>query len=307
MNIIFAGSPAPSAKILKRLHLDGINISLVISQPDKRSKRGSSTDPSEVSIVAQELNLRTIKPLDLNDPDFKSLVQSLDVDFVVVSAYGKIIPQWLLEHPNKLPINIHFSLLPKYRGASPIQSVLISGEFETGISFMKMNERMDEGDIIKTLPMEIHTKDNKDELEDRLSDLAANNINAILKDVLADNFRLKTQDEVLATYCSKIKKVDGEINFKESSEVILRKFNAYKGWPGSYFLHKEIMVKVHAMHIDNSNYDAEPGSILNFDKLGILVKTYNSAIVITYLQFPNKKSISTSDAINSYLSFFTRL
>jgi|TARA_B110000881_G_C18605923_1_gene540039 methionyl-tRNA formyltransferase len=307
MNIIFAGSPAPSAKILKRLHLDGINISLVISQPDKRSKRGSSTDPSEVSIVAQELNLRTIKPLDLNDPDFKSLVQSLDVDFVVVSAYGKIIPQWLLEHPNKLPINIHFSLLPKYRGASPIQSVLISGEFETGISFMKMNERMDEGDIIKTLPMEIHTKDNKDELEDRLSDLAANNINAILKDVLADNFRLETQDQVLATYCSKIKKVDGEINFKESSEVILRKFNAYKGWPGSYFLHKEIMVKVHAMHIDNSNYDAEPGSILNFDKLGILVKTYNSAIVITYLQFPNKKSISTSDAINSYLSFFTRL
>ena len=307
MNIIFAGSPAPSAKILKRLHLDGINISLVISQPDKRSKRGSSTDPSEVSIVAKELNLRTIKPLDLNDPDFKSLVQSLDVDFVVVSAYGKIIPQWLLEHPNKLPINIHFSLLPKYRGASPIQSVLISGEFETGISFMKMNERMDEGDIIKTLPMEIHTKDNKDELEDRLSDLAANNINAILKDVLADNFRLETQDEVLATYCSKIKKVDGEINFKESSEVILRKFNAYKGWPGSYFLHKEIMVKVHAMHIDNSNYDAEPGSILNFDKLGILVKTYNSAIVITYLQFPNKKSISTSDAINSYLSFFTRL
>lgn len=307
MNIIFAGSPAPSAKILKRLHLDGINISLVISQPDKRSKRGSSTDPSEVSIVAQELNLRTIKPLDLNDPDFKSLVQSLDVDFVVVSAYGKIIPQWLLEHPNKLPINIHFSLLPKYRGASPIQSVLISGEFETGISFMKMNKRMDEGDIIKTLPMEIHTKDNKDELEDRLSDLAANNINAILKDVLADNFRLETQDEVLATYCSKIKKVDGEINFKESSEVILRKFNAYKGWPGSYFLHKEIMVKVHAMHIDNSNYDAEPGSILNFDKLGILVKTYNSAIVITYLQFPNKKSISTSDAINSYLSFFTRL
>jgi methionyl-tRNA formyltransferase len=307
MNIIFAGSPAPSAKILKRLHLDGINISLVISQPDKRSKRGSSTDPSEVSIVAKELNLRTIKPLDLNDPDFKSLVQSLDVDFVVVSAYGKIIPQWLLEHPNKLPINIHFSLLPKYRGASPIQSVLISGEFETGISFMKMNERMDEGDIIKTLPMEIHTKDNKDELEDRLSDLAANNINAILKDVLADNFRLETQDQVLATYCSKIKKVDGEINFKESSEVILRKFNAYKGWPGSYFLHKEIMVKVHAMHIDNSNYDAEPGSILNFDKLGILVKTYNSAIVITYLQFPNKKSISTSDAINSYLSFFTRL
>ena len=307
MNIIFAGSPAPSAKILKRLYLDGINISLVISQPDKRSKRGSSTDPSEVSIVAQELNLRTIKPLDLNDPDFKSLVQSLDVDFVVVSAYGKIIPQWLLEHPNKLPINIHFSLLPKYRGASPIQSVLISGEFETGISFMKMNKRMDEGDIIKTLPMEIHTKDNKDELEDRLSDLAANNINAILKDVLADNFRLETQDQVLATYCSKIKKVDGEINFKESSEVILRKFNAYKGWPGSYFLHKEIMVKVHAMHIDNSNYDAEPGSILNFDKLGILVKTYNSAIVITYLQFPNKKSISTSDAINSYLSFFTRL
>ena len=306
MNIIFAGSPAPSAKILKKLHLDGVSIKLVISQPDKRSKRGSSEDPSEVSIVAQELNLKTAKPLDLNDPNFKSLIQSIDVDFLVVSAYGKIIPKWLLEHPGKLPINIHFSLLPKYRGASPIQSVLINGELETGISFMKMNEKMDEGDIIKTLPIEIQKNDNKNELENKLSDLAANNINSVLRDVLSDKFKLETQDEASATYCSKVKKIDGKINFNESSEVIIRKFNAYKGWPGSYFLHNEIMVKVHEMHIDNGNYDAEPGSILNFDKLGILIKTYNSAIVITHLQFPNKKSISTSDAINSYLSFFTK-
>ena len=306
MNIIFAGSPAPSAKILKKLHLDGVSIKLVISQPDKRSKRGSSEDPSEVSIVAQELNLKTAKPLDLNDPNFKSLIQSIDVDFLVVSAYGKIIPKWLLEHPGKLPINIHFSLLPKYRGASPIQSVLINGELETGRSFMKMNEKMDEGDIIKTLPIEIQKNDNKNELENKLSDLAANNINSVLRDVLSDKFKLETQDEASATYCSKVKKVDGKINFNESSEVIIRKFNAYKGWPGSYFLHNEIMVKVHEMHIDNGSYDAEPGSILNFDKLGIHIKTYNSAIVITHLQFPNKKSISTSDAINSYLSFFTK-
>jgi methionyl-tRNA formyltransferase len=177
MNVIFAGSPASSAKILRKMHFDGIDIKLVISQPDKRSKRGSKQDLSDVSRTAEELGLKIVKPLDLNNEEFKKQILSLEVDFLIVSAYGKIIPEWLLNHPDKLPINVHFSLLPKYRGASPIQSVLVNGDNETGISFMEMNQSMDEGNIIKIFSLKINETDNKVLLEDRLSDLAVKKYN----------------------------------------------------------------------------------------------------------------------------------
>jgi len=305
MNVIFAGSPASSAKILRKLHSDGINIKLVISQPDKRSKRGSKGDLSEVSKAAFELGLDIIKPLDLNNEELKKQILSLNIDFLVVSAYGKIIPEWLLKHPTKLPINVHFSLLPKYRGASPIQSALVNGDAESGISFMEMNQFMDEGDIIKIIPLEIDTDEDKATLENKLSDLAAENITKVLDNISEDRYELISQDHSLASYCSKVLKTDGKINFEDSSEVILRKFNAYKGWPGTYFLYRSISIKVHKMSIDNNIYDGVPGTILEINKDGITFKTSNSAIVITYIQFPNKKIISSADAFNSYLEFFT--
>ena len=305
MNVIFAGTPASSAKILKKMHSDGINIKLVISQPDKRSKRGSKEESSDVSKEANELGLDLIKPIDLNSKELKKQILSLNVDFLVVSAYGKIIPEWLLNHPTKLALNVHFSLLPKYRGASPIQSVLVNGDNETGISFMEMNKFMDEGDIIKMLSIKIDENENKATLENKLSDLAANNINEVLSNIIENKFRLSPQENGQASYCSKIHKTDGEINFEDSSEVILRKFNAYKGWPGTYFLYHNINIKVHEMYIDNNMHDGVPGTILEITNGGITIKTINSAIVITYIQFPNKKIISSADAFNSYLEFFT--
>ena len=305
MNVIFAGTPASSAKILKKMHSDGINIKLVISQPDKRSKRGSKEESSDVSKEANDLGLDLIKPIDLNSKELKKMILSLNIDFLVVSAYGKIIPEWLLNHPTKLALNVHFSLLPKYRGASPIQSVLVNGDNETGISFMEMNQFMDEGDIIKMLSIEIDENENKATLENKLSDLAANNITEVLNNIIENKFRLSPQENGQASYCSKIHKTDGEINFEDSSEVILRKFNAYKGWPGTYFLHHNIIIKVHEMHIDNNMHDGVPGTILEITNDGITIKTSNSSIVITHIQFPNKKIISSVDAFNSYLEFFT--
>ena len=305
MNVIFAGTPASSAKILKKMHSDGINIKLVISQPDKRSKRGSKEESSDVSKEANELGLDLIKPIDLNSKELKKMILSLNIDFLVVSAYGKIIPEWLLNHPTKLALNVHFSLLPKYRGASPIQSVLVNGDNETGISFMEMNQFMDEGDIIKMLSIKIDENENKATLENKLSDLAANNITEVLYNIIENKFRLSPQENGQASYCSKIHKADGEINFEDSSEVILRKFNAYKGWPGTYFLHQNIIIKVHEMHIVNNMHDGVPGTILEITNDGITIKTSNSSIVITHIQFPNKKIISSVDAFNSYLEFFT--
>lgn len=305
MNIIFAGSPAPSAKILERLCLDGVNIPLVITQPDKRGKRGSEKNPSEVSKAASKLNLNVIKPLDLEEHSFKELIGSVESDFIVVSAYGKILPTWLLEHPKFLSINIHYSLLPKYRGASPIHAAIINGDKKTGISFIKMNSKMDEGDIIKMLPIDINDNEKKEEVEERLSSLAAENITSTLQAIIENKLVYKKQNANDATYCFKVKKSDGEIDFNNSSESIIRMFNAYKSWPGAFFLFKDITIKVHNMHIDKSIYLNKPGSIIDITSEGITVKTIDYAIVITYLQFPNKKIITSQDAVNSYLDFFT--
>ena len=306
MNIAFVGSPQISAKILERLHKDCFNIPLVISKPDKRKKRGQSVDLSEVSKMALSLGLNTLKPLDLNDSAFRKEVEAIDIDFLVVSAYGKILPSWMLNVPHKMCINIHYSLLPKYRGASPIQTSLVNGDSETGISFIKMNEKMDEGDLIKTLVLDIKETDDKVSLENRLSALAANSIAGVLNGVNINSFKLNKQNHEDASYCIKINKSDGRIDFSDSSNNIINKFRAYKGWPGSYFLYKDTVIKIHEMHELKDAQSGINGEIINFDSSGIVVKTSDSAIVITHLQFPNKKIISAQDANNSYSDFFLK-
>ena len=306
MNIVFVGSPQISANILEKLYKAGFSIPLVISQPDKRKKRGKSVDLSEVSTVALNLGLNTLKPLDLNDGAFRQEVESIDIDFLVVSAYGKILPAWMLKVPNKMSINIHYSLLPKYRGASPIQTSLINGDSKTGISFIKMNEKMDEGDLIKKLVLDIKETDDKITLENKLSNLAANNIGDILKSINENSFNLKKQNHEDASYCIKINKSDGKVDFNDSSNNIINKFKAYKGWPDSYFLYKDTVIKIHGMYELKDVRSGLNGEIINFDSNGIVIKTGDTAIVITHLQFPNKKIISAQDANNSYSDFFLK-
>lgn len=305
MNIIFAGSPYPSAKILDYLTKNSLNkVQAVLTKPDAAKKRGKKVFESIVSEKAKSLNLCVYKPVELNNPEFKEKVMKLDVDILIVSAYGKILPNWLLELPKIMPINIHYSLLPKYRGASPIQSSLINGDNYTGVSFMKMNEKLDEGDILESFKIKIENDHNKNSLEEDLSNLAISKIDKVLKKVYSSNFSLKKQNNSLASYCSKIKKADSLLDFNNTSESILNKYKAYYEWPGVSFVHKKNIIKIAKMHISDHLSDASPGEIIKFDKSGIYIKTYNSVIVITHLQFPNKSVISSNDAFNAYKDFF---
>ncbi len=306
MKIIFAGSPRPSAEILKRLHSEGVDIPLVITQPDKKSKRGLLKNSSEVCVEAQSLGIEVVKPDDLKNINFKNKVKAINADFIVVSAYGKILPQWLLEHPKNSCINIHFSLLPKYRGASPIQSSILNGDKKTGVSFMKMNEKMDEGDIAKVVSIKIEDGEDKQSLEEKLSELAANNLFDVLSLIKDKKLKYTKQDNEQASYCKKIIKGDGQINFADSSKQIIAKFYAYKEWPGSYFLFKNKVIKVHGMAESRDTSDCPPGSFIKINKDGITFKTGDTSIVITYLQFPNKNIISSRDAFNSYQDFFIK-
>ena len=306
MNILFAGSPKASAKILDHLHSSkAINVTGVITQPDKPQKRGKKIAESHVSAKAKHLNIPIYKPCNLNDDEFKKSISSLKIDFLVVAAYGKILPKWLLGISECMPINVHYSILPAYRGASPIQSTLLNGDETTGVTFMKMNQGLDEGDIIKIYELPISKNHNKLSLEDELSELAVTKINDVLNNIFTNNYKATTQNNELATYCNKIKKTDSYVNFKNSSDSIINKYRAFFDWPGTSFIHKEVTVKIAKMHEIDQDLDGDVGDIIKFNKTGIYFKTSTKIIVITYLQMPNKNIISAEDAFNAYRDFFS--
>ena len=305
MNILYAGTPNSSAEILKYLaQNDSINVKGVITQPDKAGKRGKKLNDSPVSLMANSYDLDLFKPHKLNNKDFKEKIKILEVDFLIVVAYGKILPKWLLELPSVSSINIHFSLLPKYRGASPIQSALLNGDKETGITFIEMSEKLDSGNIISTEKTKIFMDDNKVKLETRLTGMSIKKINNVLIESAKQNKSSIKQDDSNASYCQKILKVDSITNFNDTSINIFNKFRAFIEWPGLAFYHNDTLIKIHGLEVLDQINTNKPGTIYKFDSTGLFINTIDSVIVITHLQLPNRNIISSSDAFNSYKDFF---
>jgi methionyl-tRNA formyltransferase len=304
MKILFAGSPDSSAQILKSLHKDTIEIVGVISQPDKRSKRGKDIEPSAVSIVAEDLGLPLFKPLDINYA-FKETISGIKFDFLVVSAYGKILPTWLLDMPNKSSINVHFSLLPKYRGASPIQAAILNSDQNTGISIMKMTSGLDEGPIYSMHNLEILNLDTKKDLEEKLTLLSIKVLKNDLEQIFSGKLQPLEQEASGVEYCKKITKISGIADFaNESANSIIQKFKAYHEWPGLFFVKNDTTIKIHGLLVTKDLSCDYAGNDFQFTDDGILVKTVDKNIVITHLQFPGKRIITAKDASNSYSNFF---
>ena len=306
MNILYAGTPSNSAKILRYLaKLKPFNIKGVLTQPDKKGKRGNNLLESPVAIAAKDLKLEVFKPENLNSNEIISNLGLLDIDFLVVIAYGKIIPPWLLELPSKSSINVHFSILPKYRGASPIQSALLNGDDSSGISIIEMSDALDAGDILSSFIVKINPEDNKSTLENKLTNKCITELPTILDLVKANKIEPKKQDNSSASYCKKITKSDSIIDFNETTRNIINKFRAFYGWPGTSFIYKDIQIKIHNMLETKIINGGKPGTIYRLDNEGLYINTHDSMIVITHLQFPNKNIISSNDVFNSYKEFFS--
>ena len=306
MNILYAGTPSNSAKILRYLaKLKPFNIKGVLTQPDKKGKRGNNLLESPVAIAAKDLKLEVFKPENLNSNEIISNLGLLDIDFLVVIAYGKIIPPWLLELPSKSSINVHFSILPNYRGASPIQSALLNGDDSSGISIIEMSDALDAGDIFSSFIVKINPEDNKSTLENKLTNKCITELPTILDLVKANKIEAKKQDNSSASYCKKITKSDSIIDFNETTRSIINKFRAFYGWPGTSFIYKDIQIKIHNMLETKIINGGKPGTIYKLDSDGLYINTYDSMIVITHLQFPNKNIISSNDVFNSYKEFFS--
>tara|TARA_B100000965_G_scaffold350867_1_gene325031 strand:+ start:501 stop:1421 length:921 start_codon:yes stop_codon:yes gene_type:complete len=305
MNILFAGTPQSSANILQYLiSNEPFDVVGVLTQPDKRGQRGNKILESEVSALARKNSIPLYKPDDLKNNTKLDELKAVKADYLIVIAYGKILPAWLIELPKICSLNVHFSLLPKYRGASPIQSALLSGDKKTGITFMKITKELDAGDIISAYEIKIKDSDNKIILEERLTSLCIDNISNVLFNTSNGTILPEQQDHLSATYCKKISKKDSLVDFNDKSENIINKFRAYFEWPGLNFKYNEILIKIHGLSIVDKVSTGKPGELFKIDKSGIYFNTRDRLIVITHLQFPNKNPISSLDAYNSHQEFF---
>ena len=239
------GTPFFAVPILKSLYQNGYPVSVVYTQPPQKSQRGQRYNKSPIHVISEELNIecRTPRILKGNNEEF-NFFKKLDVDIVIVVAYGQIIPNDFLDLSKKGFINIHASLLPKWRGAAPIQRSIINLEKETGISIMRIEEKLDTGPICNTYKIDISTDDNTQIVSQKLSALASEKILNNIDEILDDKIEFRDQEHNKATYALKIEKTEGKINWCETAESIIGKINGLYPNPGAFFIYNGERYKI---------------------------------------------------------------
>ena len=255
------GTPSISAKILKSLYQNGFEIEVVYTQPPTASNRGQKVNKSPVHIMAEIFNLPVRTPTSLNIPDEKSFLKSKDITLGIVVAYGQILKKDILDIPEYGWINIHYSLLPKLRGAAPIQRALMNNDKTTGISIMKINEGLDAGPICNQYSLNILDNENSEELSLRLSNLASEKILENVDNIFENKALFQDQDHSSSTYAKKILKDEGKINWQEDNKKIIGKINGLYSGPGAWFEFKSERYKILKAELSIKN--GKPGYVLS--------------------------------------------
>tara|TARA_B100000927_G_scaffold286029_1_gene276921 strand:+ start:161 stop:1084 length:924 start_codon:yes stop_codon:yes gene_type:complete len=260
--IIFMGTPMFAVPILKSLYQNGYPISIVYTQPPQKSQRGQKINKSPIQGIAETLNLefRTPESLKNNNEEYEYL-KKMEADLAIVVAYGQIIPKKFLNLTKKGFINIHASLLPKWRGAAPIQRSIINLDKETGISVMKIAEDLDTGPVCNTYRIDLENNLNASDLADKLSQLASEKILDNIDDILEDKAYFKEQDHSKATYASKIQKAEGKIDWSNNAKDIIGKINGLYPVPGAFFIYKGERYKI--LKADIGNGFGNPGEVVS--------------------------------------------
>lgn len=299
LKIIFMGTPDFALPVVQAVLNSNHQLLAVVTQPDRPKGRGKLLTPPPVKVWAMENQIPVYQPLKIRgNQDFLEKIERLNPDLIVTAAYGQILPGNLLDIPPLGCINVHASLLPEYRGASPIQQVLIDGREKTGISIIYMDEGMDTGDIIIQQQLAIDPEDNAGHLHGRLADMGANMISAILNLFVQGKPVGTPQDPKKATYCSKIDKSMGEIQWKKSAESICNLVRGLTPWPGVFtFNSRGRRLKVaKALTIKCPQHGYAPGTVLTADQLnGLQVACERDAIRIMQLQEQGGKQLSDLD------------
>ena len=289
--IIFLGTPEFAIPSLEGLY-EKENVIAVVTQPDKPKGRGLKLSPSPIKTWALSKGLKVLEPLKLKDSQVIETFKSFLPDLIVVCAYGKILPKELLEIPKFGCWNIHASLLPKYRGASPINWAILEGEKETGITIILMDEGLDTGPILLQKKIPILEEDNAITLAKKLSLLGKEAILEAIELHKKGTLKPFPQPEEGISYAPILKKEDGFFTFEESAKIIERKTKAFLPWPVAFTYYKNKLLKVFSAKAIPIEHKEKPGTILDINKEGILVATSENAILLKEVQLEGKKKIS---------------
>ncbi|ALB69177.1 methionyl-tRNA formyltransferase [Cronobacter muytjensii] len=305
LRIIFAGTPDFAARHLEALLSSSHEIVGVFTQPDRPAGRGKKLMAGPVKVLAEENGLPIFQPKSLRPVENQELVAALNADVMVVVAYGLILPEAVLAMPRLGCINVHGSLLPRWRGAAPIQRSLWAGDTQTGVTIMQMDKGLDTGDMLRKLTCPITAEDTSASLYDKLAQMGPQGLLATLSDLASGAVVPEKQDDAKATYAEKLSKEEARLDWMLSAVQLERCIRAFNPWPVSYFMIDDQPVKVWKASVLDQQSKAAPGTVLEAGKQGIQIATADGILNLEDLQPAGKKPMSAQDLLNSRREWFT--
>lgn len=305
LRIIFAGTPDFAARHLDALLSSGHQVVGVFTQPDRPAGRGKKLMPSPVKVLAEEHGLPVFQPASLRPQENQQLVADLNADVMVVVAYGLILPKAVLDMPRLGCINVHGSLLPRWRGAAPIQRSLWAGDADTGVTIMQMDVSLDTGDMLYKLSCPITDEDTSATLYDKLAELGPKGLIDTLQQLADNRVQPEVQDEALVTYADKLSKEEARLDWSLPAAQLERCIRAFNPWPMSWLEIDGQPVKVWQASVIAGPVNAAPGTIIEANKQGIQVATVEGILNLESLQPAGKKAMSAQDLLNSRREWFT--
>jgi methionyl-tRNA formyltransferase len=301
MILIFCGTPRFAVPTLEKLVEAGHTIPLVVTQPDRPRGRGMELAISPVKAAALHLGLPVLQPATIkNNEDFKSQLTALAPDAIIVVGYGRIIPQWMIDLPRLGNLNLHASLLPKYRGAAPIQWAVASGEFVTGVTTMRIDAGIDTGDILLQREFPIGPEDTAETLAPKLADMGASLMIETLQSLQSGHVRPAPQEHSKATLAPILRKEDGRIDFQRTATQIFNRLRGFQPWPGAYTAFKGRNLQVHWARPLASTARLAPGELAVQGTRLLAGCGQGSALELIEIQIEGKRRMSSADFINGY-------
>ncbi|MCG6364955.1 methionyl-tRNA formyltransferase [Vibrio fluvialis] len=304
VRIVFAGTPDFAARHLAALLSSEHEVIAVYTQPDRPAGRGKKLTASPVKNLALEHNIPVYQPENFKSDEAKQELAALNADIMVVVAYGLLLPKAVLDTPKLGCINVHGSILPRWRGAAPIQRSIWAGDAETGVTIMQMDVGLDTGDMLKIATLPIEASDTSGSMYDKLAELGPQALVECLSDIAQGTAVAVKQDDALANYAQKLSKEEAKIDWALSAQTIERCVRAFNPWPMSHFAVADNQIKVWQARVEAGSSNQAAGTILKADKTGIYVATGEEILILESLQIPGKKALPVQDILNARASWF---
>ncbi|GLT20251.1 methionyl-tRNA formyltransferase [Vibrio zhanjiangensis] len=304
LKIVFAGTPDFAARHLAALLSSEHQVVAVYTQPDRPAGRGKKITSSPVKTLALEHHVPVHQPENFKSEQAKQDLANLNADLMVVVAYGLLLPQAVLDTPKLGCVNVHGSILPRWRGAAPIQRSIWAGDEQTGVTIMQMDIGLDTGDMLKIASLPIEPTDTSASMYQKLAELGPVALLECLADIANGSAVAKKQDNDQANYAEKLSKEEARIQWNHDAVHIERCVRAFNPWPVSHFVAADSSIKVWQSRVDKRQTSQAPGTIIQADKTGIYVSTGKDVLVLEQIQVPGKKAMPIQDILNSRADWF---